>query len=176
MKNLQLLSKVCLMTLAMVATSACTRDNDEVSGDYDEVSGDYVDLGLSSGTKWKTVNEKNAADAEYAFFTYDEAIATFGDKMPSREQWMELVNECSWTWTGMGYRVVGPNGKSISLPASGCRNCSGNVFDVGSLGYYWSSTPHGSEYAWLLNFSSYGVRVSDADRCSGRSVRLVQDK
>lgn len=169
MKNLQLLSKVCLMTLAMVATSACTRENDEVSGDY-------VDLGLSSGTKWKTVNEKNAADAEYAFFTYDEAIATFGDKMPSREQWMELVNECSWSWTGMGYKVVGSNGKSIVLPASGSRNCSGNVGHVGSGGDYWSSTPDGSESAWDLYFGSGGVDVSYDSRCSGLSVRLVQDK
>ena len=168
MKNLQLLSKVCLMTLAMVATSACTRENDEVSGDY-------VDLGLSSGTKWKTVNEKNAADAEYAFFTYDEAIATFGDKMPSREQWMELVNECSWSWTGMGYKVVGSNGKSIVLPASGYRDCGGSVFDVGSYGFYWSSTPNGSENAWNLDFNSYGVYVNrNFSRCNGQSVRLVQ--
>ncbi len=39
------------------------------NGNDGEVSGDYVDLGLSSGTKWKTINEKNDADVEYSFFT-----------------------------------------------------------------------------------------------------------
>ena len=53
-----------------------------------------IDLGLSSGTKWESSNEQNAADAEYAFFTYDEAVSQFGDKLPSRQQFMELVNEC----------------------------------------------------------------------------------
>lgn len=111
-----------------------------------------IDLGLSSGTKWKSSNEQNAADAEYAFFTYDEAVSQFGDKLPSRQQFMELVNECEWSWTGMGYKIVGPSGKSISLLAAGCRDCSGGVYGVGSGGYYWSSTPSGSELAWLLYF------------------------
>ena len=52
----------------------------------------------------------------------------------------------------MGYKIVGPSGKSISLPAAGYRNRSGGVYGVGSGGYYWSSTPSGSELAWLLYF------------------------
>lgn len=166
-------SKVCLMALILFSSTACTKNE---TGNDGEVSRDYVDLGLSSGTKWKAVDEKNAADSEYAFFTYDEAVAAFGNKMPSKEQWTELVDECSWTWTGTGYKVVGPNGKSVSLPASGYRHCDGNVSNnVGSVGYYWSSTPNGSELAWYFNFDSYGVHLFSNSRCGGQSVRLVQD-
>ena len=159
----------CLMALTICTVISCSKEVEE------EASDGYVNLGLSSGTKWKTVNEVNAADADYAFFTYDEAIAQYGNKLPSREKWMELVNECEWTWTGMGYKVVGPNGKSISLPAEGYRRCDGSVYILGSNGYYWSSTPYGSEKAWYLYFISGSVHSNGSGRCCGRSVRLVQD-
>ena len=156
------------MALSMIVLPACTREEGEVSGNY-------IDLGLTSGTKWKAVNEKNTADAELNLYTYDEAIAAFGNKLPSYDQWMELVNECTWTWTGMGYKVVGSNGKSIMLPASGYRGWDGSVSFVGYLGYYWSSTPKDSDYAWYLGFGSGEVYVHDGHRCNCQSVRLVQD-
>lgn len=129
----------------------------------------FVDLGLSSGTLWKDKNE------EGGFYTYDQAISKFGDKLPTKEQLEELKNSCQWTWTGNGYKVVGPNGQSIVLPAAGCRNCSGAVNVVGSIGNYWSSTPIGSDYAWYLRFYSGKVNMYDYYRCYGLSVRLVQD-
>ena len=88
---------------------------------------------------------------------------------------MELVNECTWTWTGMGYRVTGVNNKSIVLPAAGYRNWDGNVYDMGSSGYYWSSTPYGSENAWRLVFRSYEIQMNEyLGRGIGLSVRLVR--
>ena len=162
------------MALSICAVFSCT-EKDNGTNDNGEASGSYVDLGLSSGTKWKTANEENAADAEYDFYTYDEAIAAFGDKLPTKEQWEELKGECQWTWTDSGYEVTGPNGNSISLPAAGWRNCNGSVNYVGYYGYYWSSTPKESEYAWNLNFNSGGRLVGNYFRCFGLSVRLVQD-
>ncbi len=169
MKKLFLLSFMCLMALSMIVLPACTREEGEVSGNY-------IDLGLTSGTKWKAVNEKNTADAELDLYTYDEAIAAFGNNLPSYDQWMELVNECSWTWTGMGYKVVGSNGKSIVLPASGYRHFDGSVYDVGSRGYYWSSPLNDSDDARYFSFICGGVNVSNTYRGNGLSVRLVQDK
>lgn len=129
----------------------------------------FVDLGLSSGTLWKDKNE------EGGFYTYDQAISKFGDKLPTKEQLEELKNSCQWTWTGNGYKVVGPNGQSIVLPAAGYRYCGGDVSNVGSFGYYWSSTPGGSDYAWYLYFDSGEVSMGGNYRCYGQSVRLVQD-
>ncbi len=128
-----------------------------------------VDLGLPSGTLWKDKNEDGG------FYTYEQAINKFGDELPTKEQFEELENKCQWTWTGNGYKVTGPNGNSISLPAAGYRNCNGSVFYVGSGGIYWSSTPNGSDDAWGLNFGSVSVFVGYSYRCSGLSVRLVQD-
>ena len=60
------------------------------------------------------------------------------------------------------------------LPASGYRNCNGDVNNVGSNGNYWSSTPNGSDNAWNLNFNSGNVNMNNNNRCNGQSVRLVQ--
>lgn len=127
----------------------------------------YVDLGLPSGTLWKDQNEAGG------FYSYDQAVAKFGSSLPTKEQLEELKNSCRWTWNGNGYKVIGPSGESIVLPAAGYRDWEGNY--EGSNGYYWSSTPYGSEYAWYLGFSS--GRVYDMGgyrRCGGYSVRLVR--
>ena len=159
---------MCLVALSVCVVSGCSRD------DVEETSGNYVDLGLPSGTKWKAINEVNAADAKYDFFTYDEAMAQFGDNLPSKEQWEELINECKWTWTGSGYKVVGPNGKRISLPAAGFRE-DGRVCYVGSAGYYWSSTNDVSYFAWHIEFNETYVNMYAYDWRYCFSVRLVEN-
>ena len=130
-----------------------------------------VDLGLPSGTCWRNSNE----GGDNARYTYDEAVRKFGNKLPTKQQLEELKNKCTWTWTGSAYKVIGPNGNSIYLPAAGFRNCDGDVYIVGTKGYYWSSTPYDSDIAWHLNFGSSGeVDLNGDDRCYGLSVRLVQ--
>jgi len=172
-----------LLFLAVLCMVACgsktskggsTPDGGTTTNGGTTTKDDYVDLGLTSGTQWKSMNEMNPQDPENGFYTYDEAVATFGNKLPTKEQWMELVNECTWTWTGMGYRVVGYNGKSIVLSAAGYRDCNRSVDFVGSRGYYWSSTPNDSDYAWGLRFGSSEVYVNGYSRCYGQSVRLVR--
>ena len=129
----------------------------------------FVDLGLPSGTLWKDINE------EGGFYTYDQAVSKFGNKLPTKEQFKELENSCQWTWNGSGYKVTGPNGNSITLPAKGHSYCDWGVFGVGSYGFYWSSTPYGSDRAWYLTFGSSEVYMNYTERCTGLSVRLVQD-
>ena len=129
-----------------------------------------VDLGLPSGTLWKNVNE----GGDNARYTYDEAVRKFGNKLPTKQQLEELKNKCTWTRAVSGYKVIGPNGNSIYLPAAGYRYCDGYVSNVGTYGCYWSSTPYDSDYAWYLYFFSSGVFMNNNYRCYGLSVRLVQ--
>ena len=130
---------------------------------------DYVDLGLPSGTLWKNANE----GGDDALYTYDEAVSKFGDKLPTKEQLEELKNKCTWTWTGNGYKVTGPNGESITLPAAGSRNSYGGVYEVG--GHYWSATESDSVIAYFLRCDSDGANFPCNDRHRGLSVRLVKD-
>ena len=140
---------------------------DKEKGVVVTVPAGYVDLGLSSGTYWKETNESG-------FYNYDNAVSKFGDKLPTKEQLEELKNECEWTWTGNDYKVTGPNGESIMLPAAGYRYCNGGVGGVGTVGHYWSSTPNSSDSAWCLYCNSSEVTMYLYTSCSGHSVRLVQ--
>ena len=103
---------------------------------------DFIDLGLPSGTLWAESNEEG-------FYTFDEAVSKYGDSLPTREQFIELRSQCKWEWMGDGYKVTGPNGNCIVLPAKGFRDDDGNVYGVGFIGNYWSSTPLGRRM-WIL--------------------------
>lgn len=73
-----------------------------------------------------------------------------------------------------GYKVVGPNGNSIFLPAAGNRD--GSFSDlVGSLGEYWSRTltPLTSDAEFLF-FVSDAKLTSYGSRYLGRTVRPVR--
>lgn len=159
------------LLLAACSTSMPSKESTESQSEnvIQAIPAGYVDLGLPSGTLWKEQNE------EGGFYTYDEAIAKFGSSLPTEEQWEELENSCSWTWTCNCYIIEGPNGKTITLPADGYKYCDGSVDLVGSDGGYWMSMPDGSESVWSLLFDSmYSGRNYDDNRCNGRSVRLVR--
>ena len=109
---------------------------------------------------------------------YDAATANWGSgwRMPTKEELEELVDKCDWEWTRQGgcngYKLTGPNGNSIFLPAAGWRYGS-SLLSAGDGGRYWSSTPYGGAYG--LYFGS-GRHVDWGSSYDGRSVRPVSDK
>lgn len=128
----------------------------------------YVDLGLPSGTLWKDQNETDG------YYSYDQAVAMFGNNLPTKGQCEELKEFCTWNWMGSGCIITGPNGKSITLAAAGWRDCRGKEYVIGSYGNYWTSTLDEAG-PWALHFGSTYVLIHSGDTklCEGRSVRLV---
>ena len=112
---------------------------------------------------------------------YDVAHVKWGGKwrMPSLAQ-IKLLNNCTSKWTtfnGINGRLYTRSyGNSIFLPAAGYR-WDGYAGDIGSFGYYWSSTqsPDNSHGAYYLFFSSGGSYWLSYDRGSGQSVRPVTE-
>ena len=80
-------------------------------------------------------------------------------RMPTYSEMDELKEKCTWTWSTQdnvsGYKVTGPNGNSIFMPASGYMNATTlNWYSSG--GVYATSTQGGnnSGYAYTLAFTS----------------------
>lgn len=176
------LPHTCILCLMVLTLSHCTKDNggtecDSSNSNNNTVGSDeYVDLGLRSMTLWKAANEVNESDLVHDYYTYNEAVLTFGDKLPSKEQFEELIRTCRWQWLSVNcYKVNGPNGKYIFMPVNGSRDCEGRIEYVGTYGFYWSSTPDGPTRAWYLNFYSSGISMYNYYRCYAASVRLVKD-
>ena len=110
----------------------------------------------------------------------DAATANWGDdwRMPTKEEWQELYNNTTCTWTTLngvdGRLFTAANGNSIFLPAAGYRN--GTSFS-GSTGDYLSSTLYSNipSRAWELNFGSDNCSMSSyGHRKLGLSVRAVR--
>ena len=113
---------------------------------------------------------------------HDTARENWGGtwRMPTDAENEELCNKCTWTWTSQGghegYKVTGPNGNSIFLPAAGWRSGTGRDY-VGQLGYYWSGMLSSlySNYACFLDFNSGRHDTDYGYRSYGRSVRPVTE-
>ena len=115
---------------------------------------------------------------------YDVARAQWGGswRMPTKAEFEELINRCTWTWITYnnvnGYKVTGPNGKSIFLPAAG-RLDGTELILRGSEGNYRSGTllESSSSYAYSLTFCGGGYRVVNKYlyRERGLAVRPVSE-
>ncbi|MCD8302235.1 MAG: DUF1566 domain-containing protein, partial [Prevotellaceae bacterium] len=111
------------------------------------------------------------------YSSYDAARANWGStwRLPTASEIDELVC-CRREWTTMGghegYKVTGPNGNSIFLPAAGWRYGT-SLLGAGDYGYYWSSTPNESDTrgAYYLFFYSGDFSSCWRDRGYGHGVR-----
>ena len=111
----------------------------------------------------------------------DAAVANWGDdwRMPTREEWNELLNHTTHTLTtqnGVNGRLfTASNGASLFLPAAGYY--WGNTFcDEGSCEYWSNMLDTEEPYdAWLLyiSYSNYYC-VGSTLRFHGQSVRAVR--
>ena len=112
----------------------------------------------------------------------DPATANWGNGWctPTKEQWKELLENTTNKWTtqnGVKGRLFTSkkNGKSLFLPAAG-RRWDGELYDVGSDGFYWSSSLN-TDYpdgAWYFYFRSGSYSMYGNDRYGGQSVRAVR--
>lgn len=197
---------------------------------------EFVDLGLTSGTLWATMNVGAASPSDYGDYfawgevesktnfswsTYkycnngsrssltkychdsdngtvdkkqelefldDAARQNWGGswRMPSRAQFTELINECTWKWTTLdgviyGYQVISKkdSSNSIFLPAAGYYSGT-TLVNSGASGNYWTrenykSTSYSdySYYAYDLYFTIDSHAMSDYYRYYGYTVRPV---
>ena len=133
------------------------------------------------GTKWGIykIGGKTSITPDSG---HDTARANWGGswRMPTDAELEELCNKCTWTWTSQGghsgYKVTGPNGNSIFLPAAGWRVGADTVY-VGEHGTYRSSSLSlsGSDLARGLYFDSGDHHTGYSYRSCGLSVRPVTD-
>jgi hypothetical protein len=99
--------------------------------------------------------------------------------MPTEEEWQELYNNTTVTWTtqnGVSGRLfTASNGNSLFLPAAGYRNNS-SLYRAGSYAYFWSSSLYTSRPydARLFCFFSGTYFMDGNDRYYGFTVRPVR--
>lgn len=139
-------------------------------------------------TKYCSHSEYGTVDNKIVLEPNDDAahVVWGGDwRMPTREEMVELREKCTWEWTSLnrvnGYKVTGPNGKSIFLPAASAMYKDIAAPLAGTNGDYWTSSvnpdfnslTHGDFIAFCLYTTPREYYVGCAGRGNGDSVRAV---
>ena len=126
----------------------------------------------------------NAEDGKTILEPADDVAQVYwGEKwrMPSKEEVDELTQQCNWIWTTHnnvnGYKVTGPNGNSIFLPAAGYKG-GGPTYPAGEDGLYWTNTTEKGPYSYLIvlhNDAPPTQAGRQGTRCFGFTIRPVYD-
>ena len=101
-------------------------------------------------------------------------------RMPTDDEFHELIDNCNVVWTDdyNGTGVKGSiftsrvNGNSIFFPAAGYGYYS-HMYDVGSVGKYWSASWASSGYANSLRLEINDITTNLSSSINGYSVRAV---
>ncbi len=174
-----------------------------VGANAPEEYGDYFSWGETqpkSDYNWNTYQygsyntmTKYCTNASYGYDGFTDNLATLlpeddaatanwgnGWRMPTKEEFQELYDNTTVTWTqqgGVNGRLfTATNGNSLFLPAAGAR-WDDELGEAGSNGYYWSSSLYTDDPdgAWDFSFGSYNASVTVGSRGSGLSVRAVRE-
>lgn len=133
-----------------------------------------VDLGLPSGTKWyrggMTIHylssyQKNNCLYKIYNNPYDDCY-----RLPTYQEYYELLTYCSFYFDTCGVRAVGPNGNSIYFMADGYIYSSCNMYDdyinrnrdyaseICKVGIYWTGT---DGYVFYFNSENKQITLFD---------------
>ena len=134
-------------------------------------------------TKYCTNNEYGVVDGKTILELSDDAAHAHlggGWRVPSREEWQELVANCTWQMEEINNlpvvrltsTVPGYTDKSIILPYDA--GVEGETLHAGTGGAYWSSTANHSLRAFRSLFNTT-VTESPGLKCYGRLIRPVSD-
>lgn len=155
-----------------------------VGADSPEKTGYVIPFGNTTGTV-KTAN----VGSNICGTDNDIAAKILGDgwRMPTAEEFAELVNECEWapeTLNGVkGFRVKASNGNSIFLPRTGNNYSTEDIgkydFEAtpegGNEGNYWCGAPEPSLGLNHLHFNpeSVTIQLMWCENCFHNAVRPV---
>lgn len=143
----------------------------------------YFDIAeMKPYPKFKELNIGTTIEAS----KYDAARMNWGGKwrMPTEEDWMELLDKCKITHGGKTLTVTGPNGNSIVIPVTGVIIESRKQYYTYSEPIYWTSrgwSNGGCQGAKFYssysprNGGKYAIELVDMKRYIGLPIRPVMD-
>lgn len=158
-----------------------------VGAETPEEYGDYFAWGETKPKSSYTENNYSYFDNNTKTYTdigdnisgteYDAATVNLGSdwRMPTKAEMQELVNNCTWVWSQVsginGYKIIGQNGNSIFIPASGWYRYSLN--ESNAKLYCWCSNQYDAQYSSCI-FASSSIRHINTDpKYNGFSIRPV---
>ena len=145
--------------------------------------GETTGYSLDAGHVFDKTNYKAAGIGKDLTLEQDAAHVNLGGnwRMPTKAEFEELIEQTEQKWTDdyEGTGMAGcifkskTNDNAIFLPACGNFKNSSSVSIFGGFGYYWTSTYHSENGAWLIRSGDRKLGTYDNVRFYGRSIRGV---
>lgn len=140
----------------------------------------YSSNTANSLTKYCTKSNYGKVDNKTSLEQEDDRVKTdygYYFSIPTKEDWQELIDKCTWTYYGNHFMVKGPNGNIIILPSCGYKDGL-NAYDTGVEGSYWSSTvdKKSPDDAWFVQINNAKPKFYSYYRYQGRCIRPVEHK
>ncbi len=127
--------------------------------------GDFITAGSGSNYDWRSPKNDNL----WKGINGTNNPCPSGYRLPTEAE-LDAERQ-SWDT----YDAAGAFGSPLKFPVAGRRSLSdGSIYDVGSLGYYWTGTVAGTRSQYLY-LSSSGAGMSSSYRAHGLSVRCLKD-
>ena len=187
------------ITVSWITIAACNVWTNTAATAYNDSAsyGDYIQFGKSDNSwvnwtssytyDWKSpgwtdnwsANYWWVSDVDKQTITYNTSTTADQTKMqwpcaswyhvPTNKEWVDLIAAANVTSVSTAYSI-------LKLPTAGFRNLSnGAQYGRGSIGYYWSASPDGSNgYSLYFNSSSIDPS-SNINRAYGFSVRCFKN-
>jgi len=141
-------------------TKPKNRYKDEDYAYYNSSSCSFIDIGQDIGGT-----------------EYDATTVNLGKdwRMPTKDEVKELMNNCTWVWVQInntnGYKVIGKNGNTIFLPASGLKV----VYEAGKNKHltYWTSSSLNNSTANAFVYFGSEIGFFPYDKYEGLVIRPV---
>ena len=142
----------------------------------------YISLPDFSGITFPSINNTTTTidqekNLEYLYNKVESFKVT--NTNTCKNEIDELINKCTWQWMKQndvnGFKVTGPNGNSIFLPAAGHYN-EASPCNVGKKGYYLTSSSSNLLYlSRAYRFISSGNYISLDWHQNEYTIRPVSD-
>jgi len=127
--------------------------------------GDFITNGVSIPYDWRNPQNDNL----WQGVNGTNNPCPSGYRLPTEAEWE--AERTSWSSDDAAGAFASP----LKLPVAGYRlNNNGSFYEVGSGGYYWSSTVSGTDARCLYFYSSSAFMLSNY-RARGYSVRCLKD-
>lgn len=174
--------EICLVDLGL-PSGTCWADRN-LGADRPEAFGDYYRFGETHPFTESSPEYNLSWDWKNGCIAGGEhdaarAVLTGQWHIPMDLQLKELLDVCTRKWETVngvkGWRVTGPNGNSIFLPAAGYRTSQfgRGVAYTGVNGYYWSAMMNSQVNGRYLSLDARDMRISRNRFDNGFSIRPV---
>lgn len=155
---------------------SCKWASQNIGADSPSSYGMYYAWGeVESKSNFNSYNYKNASKNignDISGSEYDVAKSLGKGRIPTKDEFQELINECSWSSTTVGgtvgFIITGKNGNQIFLPSAGRKETAATY-----SGYcmYWTSTNGESENKAICIKDK---TLTEYDKCMGLPIRPVE--